>query len=619
MSQTNEATSQAEISSLQQRVVELEQALARQETYLEIFHTITLDLMNKLDVVDLLEEILQRAAELLNTPHGYLYLVSPAGDELENKIATGQFQKYTGCRLKFGEGLAGKTWASGQPLVIADYHTWAGRSLQHESDSFGCVATMPLISAAGKVVGVIGMAYPPKTQAFDAAAMELLRRFAQLSSLALENAKVYAAAKDELAERQRLEAELEESLVEAQQTSVLLRSIIDNSPDMIFMKNSEFRYTLTNQTMAEFLGKSLAEIIGYNDLEIGFSTEEVFGNPARELRGFRADDLEVFEHGQAIRNTSNGAFRADGQWRILDTRKIPLRDATGQIIGLLGVNHDITELKTTQEALRQNERFLHTVLDGLPWLIAFVGADNRYRFVNTAFVKWTGRKREEIEGCNFTPLLDEPNPQKVQEMVAKALAGHQLTVETTSVLPDGQVRYLNINYLPVHNKENAVEGIVLAANDITHLKEAEAEQAKLQAQVVETQREFIRELSSPLIPLANGVVVMPLIGKIDSNRVQQIMETLLEGVTNYEAEVAILDITGVPVVDEQIAHALLQAAQAVRLLGSHVVLTGIQPSIAQILVELGIDLRTLTTYSSLQKGIAYALQHVANGNKQRVA
>ena len=619
MPQTNEADFQAEIDSLQHRVTELEQVLVRQETYFETLHTITLALMNKLDVVSLLEEILRRAAELLNTPHGYLYLVSPAGDLLENKIATGQFQKYMGCHLKSGEGLAGKTWATGQPLVITNYHAWDGRSFQHESDNFGCVATMPLISAAGKVVGVIGMAYPPKTQDFDAAAMELLRRFAQLASLALENAQIYAAAKEELAERQRLEAELEASLVEAQQTSVLLRSIIDNSPDMIFMKDSEFRYILTNQTMAKFLGKSLAEIIGHDDLELGFSTEEIFGNPAKELRGFRADDLEVLEHGQAIRNTNNGAFRADGQWRILDTRKIPLRDATGQIIGLLGVNHDITELKTTQEALRQNERFLHTVLDGLPWLIAFVGADNRYRFVNTAFVKWTGSHRQEIEGHNFTPLLGEPNPQKVQELVTKALAGHQLTVETTSVMPDGQMRHLNINYLPVYNKENAVEGIVLAANDITHLKEAEVEQANLQAQVVETQREFIRELSSPLIPLANGVVVMPLIGKIDSNRVQQIMETLLEGVASYEAEIAILDITGVPVVDEQIAHALLQAAQAVRLLGSHVVLTGIQPSIAQILVELGIDLRTLTTYSSLQKGIAYALQHVASVKKQRAA
>jgi rsbT co-antagonist protein RsbR len=100
---------------------------------------------------------------------------------------------------------------------------------------------------------------------------------------------------------------------------------------------------------------------------------------------------------------------------------------------------------------------------------------------------------------------------------------------------------------------------------------------------------------------------MPLIGTIDSGRAQQVMETLLEGVSAHQAELAILDITGVSLVDTQVAQALVRAAQAVRLLGARVMLTGIQPQIAQTLVHLGVDLSEIQTQGSLQAGIAAAL------------
>jgi anti-anti-sigma factor len=104
---------------------------------------------------------------------------------------------------------------------------------------------------------------------------------------------------------------------------------------------------------------------------------------------------------------------------------------------------------------------------------------------------------------------------------------------------------------------------------------------------------------------------MPLIGTIDTGRAQQVMEALLEGVAHHQATLAILDITGVSVVDTQVAQALIGAAQAVRLLGAQVMLTGIQPQIAQTLVHLGVDLSGIETRGSLQSGIAEALRHTA--------
>jgi anti-anti-sigma regulatory factor len=104
---------------------------------------------------------------------------------------------------------------------------------------------------------------------------------------------------------------------------------------------------------------------------------------------------------------------------------------------------------------------------------------------------------------------------------------------------------------------------------------------------------------------------MPLIGTIDSGRAQMVLETLLEGVARYQASLAILDITGVVTVDTQVAQALVGAARAVRLLGAQVMLTGIQPQIAQTLVHLGVDLSGIQTQGSLQAGIAAALRNQA--------
>jgi rsbT co-antagonist protein RsbR len=101
---------------------------------------------------------------------------------------------------------------------------------------------------------------------------------------------------------------------------------------------------------------------------------------------------------------------------------------------------------------------------------------------------------------------------------------------------------------------------------------------------------------------------MPLVGVIDPARAQQILETLLEGIAAYQAEFAILDITGVSVVDTNVANSLIQTARAARLLGSQVLLTGIGAAMAQTLVHLGADMSDLITLGSLREGIAYALE-----------
>ena len=125
---------------------------------------------------------------------------------------------------------------------------------------------------------------------------------------------------------------------------------------------------------------------------------------------------------------------------------------------------------------------------------------------------------------------------------------------------------------------------------------------------VSLQRVALQELSAPLIPVMRNITIMPLIGTIDTERAKLIMENLLHGVIKHNAEVVLIDITGVPVVDTMVAHHLIQAAEAVRLIGANCILVGIRPEIAQTIVNLGIDLTRFPTRSSLRKGFETALE-----------
>ena len=127
-------------------------------------------------------------------------------------------------------------------------------------------------------------------------------------------------------------------------------------------------------------------------------------------------------------------------------------------------------------------------------------------------------------------------------------------------------------------------------------------------EIIRAQTVQIRELATPIIPVHAGVLVMPLTGAIDSHRATQITEAMLEGISSQSASVVLLDVTGVPMVDTQVANYLIQAARSARLLGAVAILVGIRSEVAQTLVQLGVDISSIVTQANLQAGIAYALR-----------
>lgn len=122
----------------------------------------------------------------------------------------------------------------------------------------------------------------------------------------------------------------------------------------------------------------------------------------------------------------------------------------------------------------------------------------------------------------------------------------------------------------------------------------------------EEQRKIIRELSTPTIPVWDEILVMPLVGVVDSVRAKQMMEQLLERITQQGARVVILDVTGVPAVDTAVADHFLRVTKAARLVGARSILVGISPLVAQALVRLGVSLEGIETHATLRAGLEHA-------------
>ncbi|MND74891.1 RsbT co-antagonist protein RsbRA [compost metagenome] len=136
--------------------------------------------------------------------------------------------------------------------------------------------------------------------------------------------------------------------------------------------------------------------------------------------------------------------------------------------------------------------------------------------------------------------------------------------------------------------------------------------------MIKRQQEELLELSTPVVKLWEGVLALPLIGTLDSQRSQTVMESLLQRIVDTGSEIAIIDITGVPTVDTLVAQHLLKTVTAIRLMGADCIISGVRPQIAQTIVHLGLDLGTLTTKSNLADALKLALSRLGTTAGERV-
>ncbi|MDC0740520.1 PAS domain-containing protein [Polyangium mundeleinium] len=267
-----------------------------------------------------------------------------------------------------------------------------------------------------------------------------------------------------------------------------------------------------------------------------------------------------------------------------------------------------TESKRMEQDLLAQQAVLWAFLDNTPALMFVKDLEGRFVLVNEEYTKFAGRSSAELLGHPGSSVLAAADVPRMDAADRRALTEGRMQFAATLTVPDGSRRTFMTVKFPIRDERGEVFGVGTVAIDMSREQEAEQARAALQETIIAAQEATIRELTIPLLPIADHVVAMPLVGTINERRAQQILDALLEGITRHQATVAILDVTGIRIVDTHVAQALVHAAQAAKLLGAEVVLTGMSPAIARTLVDLGADLQGIVTLGTLQSGIAWAIR-----------
>jgi PAS domain S-box-containing protein len=257
--------------------------------------------------------------------------------------------------------------------------------------------------------------------------------------------------------------------------------------------------------------------------------------------------------------------------------------------------------------LRANQAQLHAILDNCPGSIYVKDTAGLYLLVNRVFEEWFGWNRADVLGKTDYNLVTNEIADQWRANDQRVLASETPVKDEETALFGGEQRTFFSIKFPLWDSEGTAYATCGITTDITDRKRAEEERTQLQEEIIRVQAATLAELSTPLIPITENIVVMPLIGTMDSQRAQQMLSTLLSGVSQQRASCVILDITGIPIVDTAVANILVNATQSLRLLGAETIITGIRPEVAQTLVGLGLDLSGMTTAGSLRNGIALAL------------
>ncbi len=235
------------------------------------------------------------------------------------------------------------------------------------------------------------------------------------------------------------------------------------------------------------------------------------------------------------------------------------------------------------------------------YAIILLDPDGKVLTWNTAAERLKGWQASEIIGQHFSRFYPAEDVQRGRTELELKTAREEGRYEDEGwrVRKDGSRYWANVVITPLCDKNGKLRGYGKVTRDLTQKRQTE-EKLRKQAQ------EILEMATVPVVQVWEGVVLVPLIGMLDSHRTQQLMERLLQRVTETGSPIALLDITGVPTIDTQTAQHLIETISAVRLLGADVILTGVRPSIAQTLVHLGIDLSNVITRSSLTAGLRMA-------------
>ncbi len=334
---------------------------------------------------------------------------------------------------------------------------------------------IPLKDDEGNVTGLIGiarditklkLAEEALRQSRDELEQRVTERTAELSER-------NAAMQQQIAERKRAE----EALAGAQR---LLQAMLDNVPDRIYFKDTQSRFLKLSRTLAKRIGVADPEqAVGKTDFDFF---------PPEKAQEFFQDEQKIIQTGQPLINKIETQTRLGGEVTWASVTKVPLRDETGKVVGIAGINRDITDQKHTEESLAQERLLLRTLIDNLPDAIYTKDTSGRKTLVNPANLKNLRCKTEaEAIGKSDFNLFPPDIAEKFWADDQKVIQGQPVLNRQEYFIDEtGQERWLLTSKLPLRDPNGKIIGLVGIGRDITEYKQVEAR--------LEYERELFRAL-----------------------------------------------------------------------------------------------------------------------------
>ncbi len=349
----------------------------------------------------LLPQAVQLVRERFELYQAQIYLVDEAGEQLVLEASTGHAGTKlleAGHKLPINENsLNGTAATTKQAVIVAD---------TAESPAFHPNPLLPdtrsemavPLMVGDNVVGVLDL----QSEKPNTLTEENLAAFETLSgqlAIAIQNAAL-------LNERLQVEAQVREN-------ESLMRTIINSTPDWIFAKDLDHRYMLLNKAFADTLQMPPDEVIGKHDLEIGVPEDLVRGDPEKGISGIWPGEREVMDSGQ-IKTIEEESYMPDGQPITLTTVRVPLRDAEGNVSGMVGFIHNITDLKLFEKELQEAHTRTQEILESInvPLVIARV-SDGIVSYVNEPLAEMIQVPREELIGQATPDFYQDPADREV--------------------------------------------------------------------------------------------------------------------------------------------------------------------------------------------------------------
>ncbi len=526
------------------------EALQRQNDYLAALQETALKLSSQLELTELLADMIRRICALMGTPHAFIALVARDNTTIVNRFGSGVFSDHIGIRFGEGQGVVGIVWQTGQPVMVDNYQGLPGLGL----DVLRAWAAIPLLKGV-RVIGVIGVARTEKDPPFSEDEIVPLKQFAQLASIALDNAQLYEAAQQELAERAHVEAILRQTrdelemrvlertaelattnaelsramdtaeasarenarlYLEANSQRQYFEALMNNSPIAVVSSDLDDKIVACNPAFEQLFACTQTEIVGHNLVK-------VVGGP--EQRAEVLHNLSRVKKGEVIHVVTQRRHRD------LEALGVPVV-VEGRRVGTLALYLDITETKQAIEALerarqeqaasaQENARlyleahsqrqYLEALMNMCPLAVVSIDTANNIVSINPAFEQLFGYSRDEVLGRKIAEVVGSPAYQgQVSQVASQMYEGKVVHLITQRQRKDQSLVDVELLGAPIVVDGQMVGGFAMYF-DITERKQAmEAiEQARAAAEAAnQAKSAFLAMMSHEIRTPMNAIIGM---------------------------------------------------------------------------------------------------------------